>query len=399
MFAVLLTSFLLLPVVSESVGAAGDGIEKALAAHARLLDTEAKARDMRREAYAEYGAEARNNKEAREALTASRRKAAEMLKAAEDEFLHVFKSSDWNEYDLRTQDRILERGLLLTGQRLFEEHPENSIAAFELLLEKLPESTESSRVRTYYLPAAYLAAGDLRKAEERISGLIEKVEEKQRPGMYLHLGDSLALQAKFDEAKEAYRHAVDVPEDLQPNDPRGRAKRYGELRLALVGQAAPEIESGHWQGREGTTLAALRGEKVVVIDFWATWCGPCRAVMPALNSFYNERKSDGLEIWGLTRYYANGYLPDPSLKPGAGGERVTEIEEGENYFQHLREFRNRMQIDYPFVVGPKSNFDAYKVSGIPTIVVIGKDGRVRFVGVGSGSESMVKQAVAAALAE
>jgi len=67
---------------------------------------------------------------------------------------------------------------------------------------------------------------------------------------------------------------------------------------ATVGNPAPPLAVQELNG-ETFDLATLRG-KVVVINFWATWCPPCRAEMPALNAFYQRYHAEGLEMLGLS---------------------------------------------------------------------------------------------------
>jgi cytochrome c biogenesis protein CcmG, thiol:disulfide interchange protein DsbE len=67
---------------------------------------------------------------------------------------------------------------------------------------------------------------------------------------------------------------------------------------AEVGQAAPALVVQELDGQT-FDLSALRG-KVVVINFWATWCPPCREEMPALDAFYRQYHDKGLEMIGLS---------------------------------------------------------------------------------------------------
>jgi len=65
-----------------------------------------------------------------------------------------------------------------------------------------------------------------------------------------------------------------------------------------VGQPAPPLAATELDGH-GFDLGALRG-KVVVVNFWATWCPPCRAEMPALDAFYRQHHGQGLDMIGIS---------------------------------------------------------------------------------------------------
>lgn len=67
---------------------------------------------------------------------------------------------------------------------------------------------------------------------------------------------------------------------------------------AEVGKPAPPLVAPALDGQT-FDLAALRG-KVVIVNFWASWCGPCRAEMPLLNRFYLAHRSQGLVLVGVS---------------------------------------------------------------------------------------------------
>ncbi|HYM42471.1 MAG TPA: TlpA disulfide reductase family protein [Steroidobacteraceae bacterium] len=65
-----------------------------------------------------------------------------------------------------------------------------------------------------------------------------------------------------------------------------------------IGKSAPPLIAPQLDGQT-FDLAALRG-KVVIVNFWASWCGPCRAEMPLLNRFYLAHRSQGLALVGVS---------------------------------------------------------------------------------------------------
>ena len=112
-----------------------------------------------------------------------------------------------------------------------------------------------------------------------------------------------------------------------------------------------------------------------------------------LSKLYEKHKDKGLVVMGLTQFYDRGYLPaNPEQMTGGGGESVKGMDE-EKFMQHLKDFKKNAEIAYPFVVGEKSDFESYQVPGIPTVAVVGADGKVALWVVGSESEPFVEAVV------
>ncbi len=105
----------------------------------------------------------------------------------------------------------------------------------------------------------------------------------------------------------------------------------------------PDLDGGE------VSLADFEG-KVIVLDLWATWCGPCRLEIPFLNSLYEEFREQGLVVVGVGL--------------DEGGAAV------------LRPFAEENGITYPILVGDRSVQTSYGVTGIPTTFMIGRDGRI-----------------------
>ena len=151
-------------------------------------------------------------------------------------------------------------------------------------------------------------------------------------------------------------------------------KAAGLDRFELSGQAAPDFELPLLAG--GTFKLSEQKGKVVVIDFWATWCGPCVRALP--------------EMKKLAETYAEN--PDVVV---VGFSTDEEKNRGQ-----VEKLVAKNKLAYPIGLGPAEAKTAFKVSGIPCIVVVGQDGVVqgRRVGFSPKLEKDLKRAVDALLA-
>jgi cytochrome c biogenesis protein CcmG/thiol:disulfide interchange protein DsbE len=77
------------------------------------------------------------------------------------------------------------------------------------------------------------------------------------------------------------------------------AASSGVDKASLVGQTAPDAEFAALQGKENIKLSTLHG-KVVLLDFWASWCAPCQEELPMLDDMAVRLKDKGIEIVGVS---------------------------------------------------------------------------------------------------
>jgi len=98
-------------------------------------------------------------------------------------------------------------------------------------------------------------------------------------------------------------------------------------------------------------LSDYRG-KVVLINFWATWCPPCRAEMPLLIELQKEYGRDGLQIIGVT------YQPEP--------------------LAHVRSFTRKLKVNYPVALGTPETKAAFSPDEtLPLTIIIDREGTIR----------------------
>jgi len=145
------------------------------------------------------------------------------------------------------------------------------------------------------------------------------------------------------------------------NEPAPTEKEIREQSWGMSGgvdwrnHTAPDFEITTTRG-ERFRLSDNVGKKIIVLNFFATWCGPCRAEMPELNRYFNEHKSQPFVLLGI----------DSEEK----GDRVDA-------------FLDELKVDFPAGIDDGPIQKKYGVQSFPTTVVIGVDGKVQLYETGA----------------
>lgn len=132
--------------------------------------------------------------------------------------------------------------------------------------------------------------------------------------------------------------------------------RVGKRSGPPLNESAPQISASLLDGGV-FNLEEQRG-KVILLDFWATWCPPCRASLPALSAV-SKHYQDDQDVWvGSVNH-----------------ERLST--------EDLTKFMTQLRVDFPVILDRRGQVNArYRVSALPTMVLIGKDGLVKKTQVG-----------------
>ena len=143
--------------------------------------------------------------------------------------------------------------------------------------------------------------------------------------------------------------------------------RDRHTQVGLLNNPAPEIDLKMWLVGEPTSLAELTG-RVVMLEFWATWCKPCQEMFPKLAELHAQEAQQGLEILAITRHYM-----------AYGGTLEARNEE----LDLMRKTVNDHGVTFRVAVAEDERLQAtYGANGLPTVVLIDRKGIVQYAGPG-----------------
>ena len=185
----------------------------------------------------------------------------------------------------------------------------------------------------------------------------------------LVLGDAIAADIKQNRfEKWRLENALD-PKFVNDLDSQEAEESVGSTKSRILDKAAPDFELNKLEGTP-LKLSDLKG-RIVVLDFWATWCGPCIASLPKITEIGNEYKGAEVEVIAVN------------------------IEESA---ATVKTFLDRTKIN-PLVVLDTDGAVAksYDASAIPQTVIIDRNGKVKHVFVGAGAEAKIRESLDAML--
>lgn len=220
----------------------------------------------------------------------------------------------------------------------------------DALVKKYTNATDEQKEDPAYAEEIETAYNELMEKQ----GVADIAFIKANPSSFISLN---ILDEKLDPSNvEEFKALYTAFDANLKNSKKGKAvqEKIDDLYKLGVGQLAPDFSMPDVNGKE-IALSSLRG-KYVLVDFWASWCGPCRAENPNVVKAYNQYKDKGFTIYGVSLD-----------RPGKKADWVEAIEK-----DGLGQWTNVS--DLQFWNSPVLKM--YSIQGIPQNYLLDKEGRI-----------------------
>src|SRR6267142_2503096 len=233
------------------------------------------------------------------------------------------------------------------------------------------------------------AATALERAMTTARATPYEIEFQTRIRLGTALADAYAWLDRIPDARALLADEVAFAEKISqimqatgtPAQRRAATSGYLQIRdratqVTLIGESAPALSVKTWINAGPVALEELRG-RVILLEFWATWCKPCQEMFPKLTKLYENNRLQGLEVIALTRHYMAFRGPAESMIEERQLMLNMVTEHGVNFHVGIAEDERLQGI--------------YGANGLPTVVLIDRNGIIRYAGPGEDDMTFNKQ--------
>jgi thiol-disulfide isomerase/thioredoxin len=272
----------------------------------------------------------------------------------------LLKNKHTEDQDVETLKAKLQAYQVLLVVGVKDAFPKALKFAEELKEDKRPILSELGQQAWIDFKMSTLPTSDAKERSGLVSVIATQLAKKPRDYYEFanNLGQMLELIGDGETAAKAYATFGDIlSKNLDENFRSvGEKMRTGAVNRARLLTGDPVKVSGKTLDGQPFDINQYKG-KVVVVDFWATWCGPCRAELPNLKNVYEKYHSKGLEVVGVS------------------------LDENK---EDLIKFLAENHLPWKILVSTEANHtgfnnpiaDNYGISGIPTVFLMNREGKV-----------------------